>query len=105
MSNNRETAIFRRFGTLAALNILRLQAELQDMEEELSKIISEDASSTNNVRKVCGFASDFRHMRDLLDTEDDEEYSLQYEHIVAIGGKLEEYSERVRTPNFDDSGP
>lgn len=32
-----ETAILRRFGELNTINILRLQAELQDMEHQLQR--------------------------------------------------------------------
>ena len=84
-----ETAIFRRFDALALLNILRLQAELQDMEEELKEIIREDDRSGNEVRQKCSL--DFRHMRDFQDTTDDAQQSLQHDHLLEIGKKLTEY--------------
>lgn len=62
MSLRPETAIFRRFQTLIVTNLLRLQAELQDMEHELAEISSDDAQSEDAVRK--GYRNDFRSMRD-----------------------------------------
>lgn len=94
MSTHPETAIFRRFGALTMLNVLRIQAELQDMEEELKDIIADDAGSNNAVRQK--YCLDFRHMRDFLDSDirgSPEEQSLQYEHIINIGNKIDEYSE------------
>lgn len=86
MSLSSETAIFRRFQALNVTNVLRLQAELQDMEHELAEIRSDDAQSTDPVRS--GYIYDFRSMRDWRDTGD----SLQYDLLVAIGKKLQEYS-------------
>lgn len=74
MSVQPETRVFRRFGALALLNILRLQAELQDMEGELEAIIADDASSGNRGREECSL--DFKLMHDYLETEDQEQVSL-----------------------------
>lgn len=87
MSLSSQTAIFRRFQALTITNLLRLQAELQDMEHELAEIRSDDAQSTDPVRS--GYIYDFRSMRDWKDTGD----SLQYDLLVAIGKKLQEYSQ------------
>ncbi|KAK5737113.1 hypothetical protein LTR17_006896 [Elasticomyces elasticus] len=89
MNRNTDAAIFRKFGAVALLNILRLQAELQDLEGELEEIIAEDAASGNAVRSNYG--CDFKQMRDFLDTKQPEEQSLQYEQIESIGAKLHEY--------------
>ncbi|KAI4223947.1 MAG: hypothetical protein LQ349_007332, partial [Xanthoria aureola] len=86
MSLKPETAIFRRFQTLIVTNLLRLQAELQDMEHELAEIRSDDAQSQDAIRK--GYRYDFRSMRDWKETGD----SLQYDLLVAIGEKLAEYN-------------
>lgn len=90
MSISSETAIFRRFQVLNVTNLLRLQAELQDMEHELAEIRSDDAQSANPVRS--GYILDFRSMRDWKDAGD----SLQYDLLVAIGKKLHEYSKSPR---------
>ncbi|KAL8641796.1 MAG: hypothetical protein Q9226_008585, partial [Calogaya cf. arnoldii] len=86
MSLTPETAIFRRFQALNVTNLLRLQAELQDMEHELAEIRSDDAQSGDTVRK--GYIHDFRSMRDWRDSGD----SLQYDLLVAMGDKLSEYN-------------
>jgi hypothetical protein len=90
MSRSPEAAIFRRFRSLALLNVLRLQAELQDMEDELGEIIQEDATSGNRVRE--SFSCDFKAMRDFQHSAVKDEQSVQYEQIESIGKKLHEYS-------------
>jgi hypothetical protein len=86
MSISPETAIFRRFGELSALNILRLQAELHDLEYQLREIREEDVQPKDPVR--VGYENDFRLMRDWAEEGD----SLQHDLLIAIGKKLEEYS-------------
>ncbi|KAL6718891.1 hypothetical protein ACLMJK_003126 [Lecanora helva] len=86
MNRYSETAIFRRFRELNIINLLRLQAELQDMEHQLQDIRNEDAQSGDAVRS--SYATDFRLMRDWKETGD----SLQYDLLVAIGEKLQQYS-------------
>ena len=90
MSLSPETAIFRRFQALNTTNLLRLQAELQDMEHELAGIRGDDNHSKDPVRS--GYVRDFRTMRDLKETGD----SLQYDLLVDIGKKLQEYSKSPR---------
>lgn len=90
MSTSPEAAIFRKFRPIALLNILRLQAELQEMEEELYEIIEEDVTSENVVR--ARLSHDFKAMRDFQHTSIPEEQSVQYEQIESIGKKLHEYS-------------
>ena len=86
MGHSPETAIFRRFKELNLINLLRLQAELQDMEHQLQGIRDDDAQSSDQVR-AC-YATDFRLMRDWKETGD----SLQYDLLVSIGDKVQEYS-------------
>lgn len=81
------TAIFRRFQDLNMINILRLQAEIQDLERELEQTRSEDAGSGDAVRSK--YVTDFRLMRDWKDSGDSEQYDI----LVNIGEKLQEYSE------------
>ena len=86
MGHSPETAIFRRFKELNLINLLRLQAELQDMEHQLQGIRDDDAQSSDQVR--ASYATDFRLMRDWKETGD----SLQYDLLVSIGDKVQEYS-------------
>ena len=86
MSLNAETAIFRRFSELNMINLLRLQAELHDLEHQLQEIRDEDAQSGDPVRS--SYTMDFRLMRDWKETGD----SLQYDLLVSIGEKLQQYS-------------
>lgn len=89
MASYPETAIFRRFGELNMINILRLQAELQDMECQLQEIRNEDAQSNDPIRQ--SYVKDFRLMRDWIENGD----SLQHELLVSIGEKLREYSKET----------
>ena len=86
MSLHAETAIFRRFTELNMINLLRLQAELHDMEHQLQEIRSEDAQSGDPVR--MSYSTDFRSMRDWKEVGD----SLQHDLLVSIGDKLQQYS-------------
>lgn len=86
MSSYPDNAIFRRFGALNLLHLLRLQAELQDMEHQLEKIREEDADSQDLTR--TSYVKDFRTMLDNEELGDSE----QYEQLVEIGKKLHEYS-------------
>ncbi|KAL9078111.1 MAG: hypothetical protein Q9157_002966 [Trypethelium eluteriae] len=89
MSFSSETTIFRRFRELHMLNLLRLQAELHDMEHELQEIRREDAESNDPVR--MDYAQDFHLMRDSADTND----SLQYDLLNRIGQKLKDYDKTL----------
>ena len=86
MGYSLETVIFRRFKELNMINLLRLQAELQDMEHQLQDIRHDDSQSGDLVRK--SYATDFRAMRDWKETGD----SLQYDLLLSIGDKLQQYS-------------
>ncbi|KAK5053171.1 hypothetical protein LTR84_002145 [Exophiala bonariae] len=89
MDREPETAIVRRFGRLNMLNILRLQAEIQDMERELDQILEEDAKSGDAIRE--SYTKDFRLMRDWREAGDSEQYDL----LVNIGSRLQEYNDFV----------
>ena len=86
MSRAPETTIFRRFNELNLINLLRLQAELQDMEHQLQQIREEDAQSSDQVREF--YVTDFRLMRDWRYTGD----PLQYDLLVSIGNEIQDYS-------------
>jgi hypothetical protein len=81
-----ECAIFRKFGLLNAINLLRLQAELHDMEQQLKEVIDDDLQSGDPIREL--YALDFRLMKDNME----QGHSIQYELLLDIGKKLDEYS-------------
>lgn len=85
MGSKPDQAIFRTFNELTILNLLRLQAELQDMERQLQVTRQEDITSGDADREA--YAKDFRTMRDNKDDGDSE----QYDQLVEIGKKLQEY--------------
>ncbi|ORY12786.1 hypothetical protein BCR34DRAFT_587055 [Clohesyomyces aquaticus] len=80
-----ETALFRRFGSLTMINLLRLQAELQDLEQQLEEAREEDTKISDGIRNK--YVHDFRLMRD----EAEEGDSIQHDLLLDIGRKLEEY--------------
>ena len=83
-----EAAIFRRFATLNAKNILYLQAELFWLEEELEKVAKDDAQCTNGNRPV--------YSRDWYRLSHSEEHpdsnSKQWKIFMNIRKVLKEYS-------------
>jgi hypothetical protein len=89
MHRNPEVMIFRKFRAVALLNILRIQAELQDMEAELNQTIADDLGAKNAVRNTL--SCDFKWMRDFQNTAVEEQASIQHELIEEFGKKLHEY--------------
>lgn len=85
MGSEPPTEIFRRFRDLAMLNLLRLQAELHDLEEQLQHAREDDAQSGDSVR--MGYVFDFQSMRDWMEEGD----SVQYDLLVKMGEVLERY--------------
>jgi hypothetical protein len=96
MHRNPEVMIFRKFRTPALLNILRLQAELQEMEQELNETIIEDLTADNGVRKIL--SCDFHAMRTFQETQCKEEGSIQHVLIEEFGKKLHEYRAHSLAP-------
>jgi hypothetical protein len=86
MSTYPDNAIFRRFGELNMLNLLRLQAEIHEMEQELKRIRDEDKESEDVMRMA--YVNDFCAMRDNQEEGDSEQYDL----LIRIGEKLQEYN-------------
>ena len=95
MSQNRDAAIFRRFGLLNMMNLLRLQAELQDLEQQLKEIWKEDREAVSSRRR--DFGKDFRTMRHHMEAD-----STQYDMLEEIGLKLREYSTPNHSCAFDN---
>lgn len=82
MSKAPETQIFRSFGHLNILNVLRLQAELHSLERQLAALQRNDPSHTRN----------FSAMRMNKDDGTEDEQGRLMEMIDA---KLERYSQFV----------
>ena len=80
-----EFAIFRRFEYLNMLNLLRLQAELVDLESELQVIQQQDEMAAG-VRK--DYSVDFYL---LFQSKEMRGHNLQIEILEKIGQKLQVY--------------
>jgi hypothetical protein len=80
-----QLAIFRRFGALAARNLLYMQAELSMLEEKLCKIEKDDRES------VEGKKSSYRHDWDYLSYLDSAVASEQWQLVLRIRSILKEY--------------
>ncbi|KAK8038926.1 hypothetical protein PG993_007337 [Apiospora rasikravindrae] len=96
ISRSPENAIFRKFGLLNTINLLRLQAELVDLEQQLDDVWSLDRNaspdSENNSRDAKDrrlYGLDFWHMRKCKEEGKD---SIQLDLLEDIGKKLDEYS-------------
>ena len=87
MARYPEVALFRTFRERNILNLLRLQADIQDVEQQLEAIQDEDARDYSSDR--CLFEKDFMKMRECKKRGGD---SLQHELLENMGRKLSEYS-------------
>ncbi|EXF80000.1 hypothetical protein CFIO01_00896 [Colletotrichum fioriniae PJ7] len=76
------------------MNLLRLQSELQDLEQQLEDTREEDRNSTDPIRKEYEFS--FRVMKQFAEDPD----SIQYELLLEIGNKLEEYHQALQHASF-----
>lgn len=86
MGSYPDVAIFRRFGSLTVFNLMRLQAELLVIEDELRSIqVANDFSSDPD---VCSYSTDFRKLND--SKEPDNAQRLLMDQSLH---KLEQYSE------------
>ena len=88
MGHYPEAAVFRRFGALNMLNLLSLQAELVDLQVQFRDLWAEDDVSTDLSEKQ--FSTYFRVLRN-------SENSLQYEKLLEIRQKLQQYSKLNNT--------
>lgn len=88
MASSPELAIIRQFRELQMLNLMRLQAKLQELEKEYRDTVLEDAASGD--RERVNLINDFRQMRELAESEDGE--SEQYDLLEKIKVTLKEYS-------------
>lgn len=87
MGDSPETAIFRRFRQLNMLHLLRLQADLHSMEDELHEVMQEDRQSGDPDRR--DYSRNFFLLKRCAEQGKDSE---RYELLQQIGDKLNEYS-------------
>ncbi|KAL8836805.1 MAG: hypothetical protein Q9170_002766 [Blastenia crenularia] len=90
LGNNGGLAIFRRFATLNAQNLLYLQAELSKLEDELKDLAISDSQSSDEKRRSFQF-----NIRDLKCIHNDSISSRQWQKILEIRAKLKEYNETM----------
>jgi len=83
-----EVAIFRRFGSLNAQNLLFSQAEITHLETELRDLRAEEEQKEN----LKGIAAQRNWFELSQGLDDDDEPSEQWEIIQKIRVKLREYS-------------
>ena len=83
-----EVAIFRRFGSLNAQNLLFSQAEITHLETELRDLRAEEEQKED----LKGIAAQRNWFELSQGLDDDDEPSEQWEIIQKIRVKLKEYS-------------
>ncbi|KAK1836890.1 hypothetical protein QBC39DRAFT_326316 [Podospora conica] len=91
MAASADMAIFRQFRQLQMINLLRLQAKLQVLENEYAEVRAEDATSCDRDR--VDFARDFQLMDKVAGEEDGE--SEQHDILENISRCLKEYNEAL----------
>ena len=94
MGAHPEVAIFRRFGTSNALNLLYLQAEIVALESDLRTYTTADDSSSDPNRAI--------HSRDWYTLSQSSnsggDVGLQWQTVVQLREKLNEYSSSRHSP-------
>ncbi|KAK8043321.1 hypothetical protein PG993_005751 [Apiospora rasikravindrae] len=85
-------AIYRRFRRLNSLNLLYLQAELTHLEEELEALAKRDAADPERRFHARDWWSLSQHNDD---DEDDESAAEQWEKVLEIREKLEQYNDTL----------
>lgn len=89
-----ENAIYRRFGALAAEDLLYRQAELIELESTLRRYQTEDKESKHEDRQR--YALDWYRLQNSTDPNArDGNDGSQWETVLEIRTKLEEYRETV----------
>ena len=83
-----EVAIFRRFGTLNAENLLFLQAELLTLERELRDIVTDDLTSDDEQRK--SYSSSWWALKESSESKTADQ--AQWQKRKEMREKLKEYS-------------
>ncbi|KAL9084655.1 MAG: hypothetical protein Q9159_005136 [Coniocarpon cinnabarinum] len=92
MGTSPTMSMFRRFTSLNVQNLLFLQAELAYLEDELESIRQEEQGSDDELSEKRTRDS-LQSFSSLKEISEDGSHSLQYETILKIREKLNEYSE------------
>lgn len=104
MSTHPEVAIFRKFSTLNAQNLLYLQAELVYLESKLQQYATEDRVAGLAAESTGGEGADkLKYETDwymLANSDDEDEDSLQWQMVLEIRAKLKEYSTSISDNSF-----
>ncbi|KAK8132172.1 hypothetical protein PG999_000345 [Apiospora kogelbergensis] len=87
-------AIYRRFRRLNSLNLLYLQAELTHLEEELEILAKRDAADPERQFHARDWWS-LAHNNDEGDEGYDEEAAEQWEKVLEVREKLEQYNDTL----------
>ena len=90
LGNQAGLAIYRRFATLNAQNLLYLQSELINLEADLKRLVLADSNSDDEQRRV--FQSDIAALKS---APADATAGRQWKKILEIRVKLKEYSTRA----------
>ena len=88
-------AIFRRFATLNAQNLLYLQSELANLELELQTIVRQNVNSRDEKRQQ--YQTDITALKSAPRDADE---GRQWRKCLEIREKLKEYSKIVRDCNL-----
>ena len=84
-----QLAIFKRFGSLNAENLLYMQAEIASLEEDLRLVVADDVSTSND-EASRKFATSWRILQKAGRD------SIQWRKRMELREKLREYSESQR---------
>ena len=87
LGNHDGLAIYRRFATLNAQNLLYLQSELINLEDELKRLVLADSNSNDEQRR--SFKSDITALKAAPAHEPE---GRQWLKVLEIREKLKEYS-------------
>ncbi len=93
IGTHQEMALFRRFATLNAKNLLYMQSELVHLEGELANIALEDGCSGDGDKAL--FQVSLFDLKESSGTSKD----LQWRKVLEVREKLKAYS-TFRTPRF-----
>ncbi|KAI8626750.1 hypothetical protein F5Y19DRAFT_466245 [Xylariaceae sp. FL1651] len=91
MGTHKETAVFRRFGTLNALNLLYLQAELTNLENTLCQQAKADAESGHFERSI--YARDWETLSESMAAEN--QHCPQWNTFLQVRKKLDTYNQTL----------
>ena len=90
MGPHPEVALFRRFGSLNARNLMYFQAEIIHLEKQLEQYTQADNESTHPDRQY--YDRDWQSLMESGDAAEPVENSAQWKTILKLRQALKEYS-------------